>query len=55
MRMPAGRESHGQSHPDDVEGGTKPGFHADRISPDSAWRKVKPFGKVDEAVVRYLT
>src|SRR4051794_6330004 len=30
-------------------------FHADRVSSDSAWRKVKPFGKVDEAVVRYLT
>ncbi len=29
-------------------------FHADRVSSDSAWRKVKPFKKVDEAVVRYL-
>jgi len=29
-------------------------FHADRVSSDSAWRKVKPFRKVDEAVVRYL-
>ena len=29
-------------------------FHADRISSDGAWRKVKPFKKVDEAVVRYL-
>jgi len=30
-------------------------FHGDRISSDSAWRKVKPFRKVDEAVIRYLT
>ncbi len=30
-------------------------FHADRISNDSAWRKVKPFKRVDEAVVRYLS
>src|SRR5215212_3687367 len=30
-------------------------FHSDRVSSDTAWRKVKPFGKVDEAVVRYLT
>jgi integrase len=30
-------------------------FHADRVSSDSAWRKVKPFRKVDEAVVRYLS
>ncbi len=30
-------------------------FHADRVSSDSAWRKVKPFKKVDEAVVRYLS
>jgi integrase len=30
-------------------------FHGDRASSDSAWRKVKPFHKVDEAVVRYLT
>lgn len=29
-------------------------FHADRVSSDSAWRKVKPFKRVDEAVVRYL-
>jgi integrase len=29
-------------------------FHADRIASDTAWRKVKPFKKVDEAVVRYL-
>jgi integrase len=29
-------------------------FHADRVSSDTAWRKVKPFKKVDEAVVRYL-
>jgi integrase len=29
-------------------------FHADRASSDTAWRKVKPFKKVDEAVVRYL-
>ena len=30
-------------------------FHADRVSTDTAWRKVKPFKKVDEAVVRYLS
>src|SRR4051812_6531333 len=30
-------------------------FHGDRVSSDSAWRKVKPFKKVDEAVVRYLS
>ena len=30
-------------------------FHADRVTSDSAWRKVKPFKKVDEAVVRYLS
>jgi integrase len=30
-------------------------FHADRASSDSAWRKVKPFRRVDEAVVRYLS
>jgi integrase len=30
-------------------------FHADRALSDSAWRKVKPFRKVDEAVVRYLS
>jgi integrase len=30
-------------------------FHADRVSSDSAWRRVKPFKKVDEAVVRYLS
>jgi integrase len=30
-------------------------FHGDRVSSDSAWRKVKPFRKVDEAVVRYLS
>lgn len=30
-------------------------FHADRASSDSAWRKVKPFRKVDEALVRYLS
>jgi len=29
-------------------------FYADRVSSDTAWRKVKPFGRVDEAVVRYL-
>ena len=28
-------------------------FQADRVSSDSAWRKVKPFKRVDEAVVRY--
>src|SRR5258705_5235522 len=30
-------------------------FHADRVASDSAWRKVKPFKRVDEAVVRYLS
>lgn len=30
-------------------------FHADRVSTDTAWRKVKPFKRVDEAVVRYLS
>jgi integrase len=30
-------------------------FYADRVSSDSAWRKVKPFKRVDEAVVRYLS
>src|SRR3984893_1025361 len=30
-------------------------FQADRVSSDSAWRKVKPFKRVDEAVVRYLS
>jgi integrase len=30
-------------------------FQAGRTSSDSAWRKVKPFRKVDEAVVRYLS
>jgi len=30
-------------------------FHTDRVSSDMAWRKVKPFKRVDEAVVRYLT
>jgi integrase len=30
-------------------------FNADRASSDSAWRKAKPFKRVDEAVVRYLS
>lgn len=30
-------------------------FFADRVSSDTAWRKVKPFKQVDEAVVRYLS
>lgn len=30
-------------------------FQAGRTSSDSAWRKVKPFKRVDEAVVRYLS
>src|SRR6266850_4037469 len=29
-------------------------FQADRVSSDTAWRKVKPFKRVDEAVVRYI-
>jgi integrase len=30
-------------------------FQAGRVASDSAWRKVKPFRKVDEATVRYLS
>ena len=30
-------------------------FQAGRLPSDLAWRRVKPFAKVDEAVVRYLT
>jgi hypothetical protein len=30
-------------------------FHTDRVSSDMAWRKVKPFKRVDEAMVRYLS
>jgi integrase len=30
-------------------------FQAGRVASDQAWRRVKPFKKVDEAVVRYLT
>jgi integrase len=30
-------------------------FNADRVSSDTTWRKVKPFKRVDEAVVRYLS
>ncbi len=30
-------------------------FHAGRVTSDRAWRRGKPFAKVDEAVVRYLT
>jgi integrase len=30
-------------------------FQAGRATSDSAWRKVKPFHRVDEAVVRYLS
>jgi integrase len=30
-------------------------FHADRVSSDSAWRRVRPFKRVDEAVVRYIS
>ena len=30
-------------------------FHGDRVSSDSAWRKVRPFKRVDEAVVRYIS
>lgn len=30
-------------------------FGGGRIASDAAWRRVKPFGRVDEAVVRYLT
>jgi integrase len=30
-------------------------FYSDRVSSDAAWRKVKPFKRVDEAVVRYLS
>jgi integrase len=30
-------------------------FQADRVASDTAWRKVKPFKRVDEAVMRYLS
>jgi integrase len=30
-------------------------FQAGRVASDQAWRRVKPFARVDEAVVRYLT
>ena len=30
-------------------------FYSDRVSSDGAWRKVRPFKQVDEAVVRYLS
>jgi integrase len=30
-------------------------FRAGHVASDQAWRRVKPFAKVDEAVVRYLT
>jgi integrase len=30
-------------------------FHAGRIVSDAAWRKVRPFGRVDEPVIRYLS
>ena len=30
-------------------------FNAGRVGSDSAWRRVKPFQKVDEGVVRYLS
>jgi integrase len=30
-------------------------YQAGRVASDQAWRRVKPFAKVDEAVVRYLT
>jgi integrase len=30
-------------------------FQADKLSSDAAWRKAKPFKRVDEAVVRYLS
>ena len=30
-------------------------FQAGRVASDHAWRRVKPFAKVDEGVVRYLT
>jgi integrase len=30
-------------------------YQAERIASDHAWRRVKPFPKVEEAVVRYLT
>jgi hypothetical protein len=30
-------------------------FHTDQVSSDMAWRKVKPFKRVDEAMVRYLS
>jgi integrase len=30
-------------------------FHAERVANESAWRKVRPFKRVDEAVVRYIS
>jgi hypothetical protein len=30
-------------------------YQVERIASDHAWRRVKPFPKVEEAVVRYLT
>ena len=30
-------------------------YQAERIASDHAWRRVKPFPRVDEAVIRYLT
>jgi integrase len=30
-------------------------FHTDKIASDKAWKKVKPFGSVDHARVRYLS
>src|SRR3954454_18457254 len=30
-------------------------FYADRVASDTAWRKVRPFKRVDEAVIRYMS
>jgi integrase len=30
-------------------------YQAGRVPSDHAWRRVKPFPKIEEAVVRYLT
>jgi integrase len=30
-------------------------FHADRIASDNAWRKVRPFKRVDEADIRHIS
>jgi len=38
-----------------LKAGLNRAFGVDRVSSDGAWRKLKPFKQVDEAVVRYLS